>query len=322
MTQTKEDQLKLVLESSVLVYVAAQTFCPQRSLSSAQEQGTNFRKLVKFQEVIDPKHLAGFNKLRTAAARACRSRGTYVAVLEGWLVPQADEQALLAELNEIKRQWDEVALGELRSNYDGWVLEQSTRARTQDEAEAVLALAPTLSSVVRATTFAIAVVKLKGDNVALDADQTFDALVERVFAEFAAEIRESRLLDPTFYTPVVRNHIGRMGRKAKALSYLHPRLEEFAQRADQLLGALPDVKRFEGVDADAIRAFLDAVAQPERFLRQGFAARPAQAAAQPVMSPGAPHRPSQRAAPSASLSIEELPVLADVPLAAQASWEW
>jgi hypothetical protein len=318
---TSQDKLQVVLESSVLVYVRAETMSAQRSLDTNKETDTNFRQVKRLQEVIDPKWLSPFHRLRASATRACRARGTQVSVLGGWLVPQAEEEELLKELAELKRQWDEVELAKLRANYDGWVLEQSLSARTSEEADAVLKLAPPVASAVRSTSFAIAVVKLRAEDLAVDADQTFDALVERVFADFSTEIREARLLDPSFYTSAARSHIGRIARKAGSLHYLHPRLDETAKRARQLLEALPDVKRFEGPDALAIRAFMAALSQPEKLLSNGFG--PSSAVNPPAVGAGVPHRPEQRKVPGgANASIPEERVQEDGPITEQASWAW
>jgi hypothetical protein len=324
---SKEAQLQLVLESSVLVYVRCETFSPQRSMDSARDARTNFARVVRYQEIIDPKCLGGFVSLRTAAARACRARGTYFPVLGGWLVPQDQEAALLQELEALKTKWDEVELEELRQKYDGWVLEQSRHAKNEQEANAVLALAPPVANVMRATTFAIAVVKITGDNLAANADQTCDSIVDRVFAEFASDIREGRLLESKFYTQGAVGYVRRMQRKAATLHYLHPRLQEVAERADELLQVLPADGRLAGPDAAAIRAFLEPLADPERFLSEGFGAAQA-ATASPAAAAMVPHRPdrsSARQAPAqgASEVIEDDRVSADEPIVEQqAAWNW
>jgi hypothetical protein len=88
---TSQDKLQVVLESSVLVYVRAETMSAQRSLDTAKDTDTNFRQVKRFQEVIDPKWLSPFHRLRASATRACRARGTQVSVLGGWFVPMALE---------------------------------------------------------------------------------------------------------------------------------------------------------------------------------------------------------------------------------------
>jgi hypothetical protein len=258
---------KMVFEKSVCFSYLTRVFSAEREAGCEVQSLSRRRKDV--QEILDSKHIRPLNSFKQEAFRACRSYGTKLEILDAWVVPEENEDALFSKLTDIGERFDEFKEEVLIKNYKTWVSEYA-RANPA-EALDIIALAPPLDWVARKTRFAFTAVRYTSSQIrAKNLDLEVTSLAEQGMAEIASEIKDAKLQQSTSYTQSAVATLERLRRKAAALSYLHPRLAEFDTVLGGVLSQVPKAGIVKDADALAIKTVVDAVLNPAGFMAFGF----------------------------------------------------
>jgi len=256
-----------------LVFSRSVCFGYSTRVFSVRDAGTKgqtaTRKTKDIQEVIHPSRISYFGRLKQEAFRLCRSHGTKMDLLDLWIVPSEDHDSLAKGLLDINHRWDEFVHNELLPNYVSWV--ERYAVENPNESADILRLAPTLDDVRKSTRFVFASFSLSDANIqSINLEEEVEGLWGQVLKEIAADIRDSHMDQSASFTQAARDVLRRITRKCKGLGFLHPRLEEVSNALDSLVATLPTAGKITGVDALAVRAVLDALLDPARFMKRGF----------------------------------------------------
>ena len=257
----------LVFERSVCFCYSTRVFSVVRDAGTKSKTAT--RKQKEIQEVIHPSRLSATGSLKQEAFRLCRSYGTKMDLIDLWIVPTTDHDALSKALLDINHRWDTFVHDELLPNYLNWVDDYASK--NPNEAVDILRLAPTLDEVKQSTRFAFASFSLSNANLqAVNVDEEVSGLWGQVLKEIAAEIKDAHMHASQSFTQAARAVLSRITRKCNGLGFLHPRLGEISAAVENLLSAMPSTGAIKGNDALAIRAVLDRLLNPAEFMRTGF----------------------------------------------------
>lgn len=232
---------------------------------------TATRKQKDIQEVIHPSRIKTLGKLKQEAFRLCRSMGTKLDMLDLWIVPNDDSDALSDGLLDINARWDTWTNDTLFPNYSDWV---SNYAKENEvDAADILRLAPSIDEIKKSTRFVFANFSLRDANVrSINIEQEVEGLWGQVLSEIVSDIKDAHMDTSQTFTQGARDVLKRIARKCDGLGFLHPRLEEISNTIRTVLAALPTSGAIKGIDALAVKQVLDTLMNPNKFAQQGFVA--------------------------------------------------
>lgn len=254
----------VVFGRTVCFHYSSSVFSVNREAASKNHIATSRTEQVL---VIEPWRISYFSALKQEAFRLCRCYGTKMKLLDRWIVPFEDRDALSRSLLDISHRWNEFVLNELLPNYEGWVERQAVE--NPDKSTEILALAPTLTDVRNSTRFTFSIYSVR-DLQSSHLNEQVAGLWGQVLHEVAAEIRDSHMDRSASFTQAACEVLRRIARKCRGLVFLHPRLGELSDALEALVTRLPTAGKITGVDALEVRALLDALLDPAEFMERGF----------------------------------------------------
>lgn len=208
---------------------------------------------------VGPDIFRPVQRLRAAAARACRNRGT--RFLTGWAVDAEKLDDLLADLNPIMGEAAEAIatlLAKIPEAREKWL-------ETHPEVEAFLPLLPKNSDL--ATRAGVFLSVFKVENAAAVGSKARDGIVEsigelpmRVLEEIAQDVEASWGARGVATDKTV-NVARRAAKKLGALTFLGGNLKNAADYVDHVLTSLPNGK-LEGNDYVVFAALMESLKNP------------------------------------------------------------
>lgn len=264
------DNTSALFERSVLVSYEATAFSPSRDASVELASATRKKKLI--QQFMDPVKLRPLNAFKQEAFRACRQHGTKLTLLDAYVVDEQLESAIWTKLTDIQRRWNEFTQNALFPKYEGYV--QACAKANPAEALDIIALAPSRAEIERATRFSFACIRLTSSQIrSPNLDQEVRTLADQALDDIAAEVQSAKVASSSQFTQATKQLMQRLRRKAQALAFLHPRLDELQAVLGRTVEQLPATGVIRGADAVVVKATLLPLLDPEAFKAQGYQAQ-------------------------------------------------
>lgn len=295
MTTSPATPASKLFERSVLVSYEAAAFSPSRD--AAVELASASRKKKDIQQFMDPVKLRPLNAFKQEAFRACRQHGTKLSLLNAYVVDETLETAIWNKLSDVQKRWNEFCQNSLFQKYEDHV--QAYAKANPAEAIDILALAPSRTEIQRSVRFDFALIRLTSDQIKSPGlENSVRSLADQALDEIAAEVQSAKVTSSGQFTQATKALMQRLRRKAQALAFLHPRLDELQAVLGRVVEQLPATGIIRGADAVVVKATLLPLLDPVAFKDHGFQAP------MPAIAPSSTALPILEAAEAAAESSD------------------